>query len=69
MCYFPPARPDERCFLPTGVCIMKTVKGRINLKKNTDLYCTYVKKLTLTSKFKKICFVMEIDKTFFLRNT
>ncbi|CAG2235351.1 CMTR1 [Mytilus edulis] len=26
LCYFPPARPDERCFLPTGVCIMKTVK-------------------------------------------
>ncbi|XP_063429042.1 cap-specific mRNA (nucleoside-2'-O-)-methyltransferase 1-like [Mytilus trossulus] len=26
LCYFPPDRPDERCFLPTGVCIIKTVK-------------------------------------------
>lgn len=27
LCYFPPDRPDGRCFLPSGVCILKTVKG------------------------------------------
>ena len=26
LCYFPPDRPDGRCFLPSGVCILKTVK-------------------------------------------
>lgn len=27
LCYFPPDRPDGRCFLPSAVCILKTVKG------------------------------------------
>lgn len=26
LCYMPPDRRDERCFLPSGVCILKTVK-------------------------------------------
>ena len=42
LCYFPPDRQDSRCFLPTGVVLVKTVKGLlcgvIYTKSTTRLY-------------------------------